>query len=328
MKTHLWLAALLSAALLTMIAAALTQAAPHQAANQSTIDFMGLDTDVTGNTATSLGSLDTCLQTSAGGTFQVDLLVDAIPPDRPMTAFGLELIYDPDLISVEGWDPNFLLAAGGDYQPFDSSDPTPDNDGLFIIAILDTSGFNETGPGVLARFTLKALKDGVSTLSLSTQINDGVLDDASIPVLAQTIGTATVMAGQPCPSPAPPPVTTSVLGAQPPEGGEDADAPAAGGDTGTPGAGEDVDPQGTGAGQTPTADQTSGVDSTPGTSGTPVRGAPTTAGTAEESEGDDGFPLWVLAPIIVAVLAIGGGGYILWRRARGTGNGGGPAAFQ
>jgi hypothetical protein len=86
------LSALAGALLLAVLLLAVTAAA---AGSDSTIQFVGMDADPSGNTATALGHLDPCIRAEPGAEVTVDLVVDAVPDDRPFIGYQIEVNYDP-----------------------------------------------------------------------------------------------------------------------------------------------------------------------------------------------------------------------------------------
>ncbi|HSP55210.1 MAG TPA: cohesin domain-containing protein, partial [Dehalococcoidia bacterium] len=190
------IAALVLVALLATIAAA----APAQSG--SAVQLIALDADPSGNTATSLGHLDPCIRTGLGQEVTVDLVVDAVPKDRPLVGWGVGIKYDSDLLEVTADDKAFLLAADGAFEPFDVSDSLPDSDGVYSMTIADLASYNpeggnsETGPGVLARLTFRSKSPGLATVipGYPTLID---LKNSTIDV--RTIASIHIAVGQECP---------------------------------------------------------------------------------------------------------------------------------
>ena len=142
----------------------------------------GLDADTSGNTATSVGHLDSCREVALGETFDVDLYVLDVPQPANgrggVMGFSYNLLFDPSVLEVTAIDDDFLTQSGGDTSEFDSVDAdyvdgeSPDNDPLPATAgdlrvdNLDLSETIESGSGVLSRITLHAIGAGVSQLEL------------------------------------------------------------------------------------------------------------------------------------------------------------------
>ncbi|MBI2914197.1 MAG: hypothetical protein HYY03_09810, partial [Chloroflexi bacterium] len=51
------------------------------------VGFVGIDMDSSGNTATSLGAIQTCNTVAVNATLDIDVVVDAIDPADPFNAF-------------------------------------------------------------------------------------------------------------------------------------------------------------------------------------------------------------------------------------------------
>lgn len=138
---------------------------------------IGVDVEPAGNTATSLGPIDSCLSVSTGDTFQVDVFVTDVVD---LLAWETYFVYDISVINVVSRDGMMFQAANEGSNVFDVSEGLPDIDGQYGIAAVDLADppAPDSGSGVLARLTLKAVGAGVSPLSLSTiDINgDGTMD--------------------------------------------------------------------------------------------------------------------------------------------------------
>jgi Tol biopolymer transport system component len=140
------------------------------------IDALSIDTDVDAtpaNTPTSIGSIEPCARLNNNDILdadedsvdrlEVDIVVGpaGIPDPKPAVAFTANVNYVPSAISVVDNDVHQLLASGAGSSILDASEPTPDSDGVFYIAVYDTSAVgHETGPGVLARITVEAANSG------------------------------------------------------------------------------------------------------------------------------------------------------------------------
>jgi len=134
------------------------------------VDGAFIDTDVSRNSATSVASVDLCATASVGADLVVDVAIGplGIPVDHPIIGFAFHLLYDPSVLSVTGFDPNFLLGAALGSSVFSLSEDLPDVDGEFEVGVVDLGlpGTGETGLGVLGRLTFTALDGGVSELRL------------------------------------------------------------------------------------------------------------------------------------------------------------------
>lgn len=138
---------------------------------------IGVDADPTGNTATSLGPIDSCRSVSSGDTFQVDVLVVDV---TDLLAWETYFAYDLSVIEVTDRDVMMFQEANAGSKVWDVSEALPDIDGWYRIAAVDLAepAAPDSGSGVLARLTLKAVKPGVSPASVSPiDVNgDGTMD--------------------------------------------------------------------------------------------------------------------------------------------------------
>ena len=136
---------------------------------------VGIDVDVADNDATRLGERQSCRTVQGGDTFQVDAFITDVDD---LLGFQFTLIYNPDVVGVIGLDDQFILDAnpgsgqggGGLYVGTDlARSDSPDADGQFRVAKLDLGlleGIHESGSGVLARITLRAVAEGFTPLDL------------------------------------------------------------------------------------------------------------------------------------------------------------------
>ncbi len=169
----------------------------------STIDRVAVDTNITSNTATTIGALDTCvIIPSVGQTTQVDVITGpvGVPADRRVIGVGFDFRYNPAILSVTAESHNFLLTANAGSSLFVAGDETigfPDIDGSFNESTVDVGalpGSAEAGPGVFSRITIQAVSTGISTITLA---NVGILDMQSetIPIVSTVNPTVVVGAG-------------------------------------------------------------------------------------------------------------------------------------
>lgn len=185
------------------------------AQEESTIDIVAVDAITDGNGATTLGPLDGCVEVELGDEFDLDVVVDAVPEDRPLIGFEYNITYDEELLEVTVVDFDYLLGAEGTFQPFPGlTDETPDTDGTFLVSVLDaasdvrTDEHMETGPGVLTRITFRALDSGSSEVGVSfippNRAYPVILSTDNEPTQVDAIGAVTVAAGEACPADAEP----------------------------------------------------------------------------------------------------------------------------
>ncbi len=288
-------------------------AAPATHSN-SAIGLLAIDSSPQGNTATSLGQIDGCARLEVGSRLTVDYVVDAIPQDRPMVGFEVEIRYDPRLLEADEVDSGFLLAAVGSYSPFTGlSDELPDSDGQLRISALDLASSNdpkanvESGAGVLSRISFRAKAQGIGQVAIASdqepQLYPLILDTQDEMILANRLGTASVAVGQDCPPQLAQPqiadlaaTNATILAANP---------------------------------QLRASPRTSGaIPSQPSTATTGLTPGPSSptlaAGNSEPAKAEDGRKTWIIVVFASLVLGAGAvvGGWYLRQRFRQTKPGG------
>jgi len=134
---------------------------------------VAIDADSAGNTATSLGELNTCRSLTVNETFTVDVVVPNLV-EPGLGGFGANVVYDPTVLRVLAYNKDMMVAANPSYVPWSSIDPMPDVDGNFRFDFADISGLTgEQGEGILIRITFEALGEGVTILDLTDTTASG-----------------------------------------------------------------------------------------------------------------------------------------------------------
>jgi hypothetical protein len=282
---------------------------------------IGLDADPAGNTANSLGPIDSCVSVKKGDTFQVDIYVADVVD---LSAWEVLFRYDPTLVKIVDRDTQMFLAVSPGSDVFDASEPLPDGGGLYRLAAVDLAipHSPDSGSGVLARLTLQAVAGGVSPVEIARIDRDGngttdagplLTDPAGKPIapsdaggfFAGPIANAAIAVDSSCETITPVPSPTTA--ATPPP----AESP-------TPEA--SPEPALT---SSPTA--TTPVPASPTTTAVVTRTpTPTTTATSTPSPtgngGDDGGPPWLIVGLaigLVGALVLIAGGALLLRARRG-----------
>ena len=118
---------------------------------------LGVDVDPNGNTATSIGNVDDCVEVDVGDVLSVDLYVSDV---QRLSAWEIPFQFNPSVLEVI--DHSYRLFLPG--ISFDISDPVPDADGRHFFGV---ASFGESsGSGVLARITMQAKAAGRSPAAL------------------------------------------------------------------------------------------------------------------------------------------------------------------
>lgn len=173
--------------------------------SSTAIDTVAIDTNVNWfpqNTATQLGTRQSCSILTVGGTRNIDVTVDSVPPvsgsEGGIKAFQFTLKYDSSKVRIVASDPEMLLSANEGSSLSAFGDATPDEDGSFVVAEADFGDptIHEDGEGVLARITLAGLAEGISDLMLDDVI---LVENSNEPYAVGDILDAQVAVGQACP---------------------------------------------------------------------------------------------------------------------------------
>jgi hypothetical protein len=189
---------------------------PATASHAGGMDAMSIDMDpgaTPANTATSIGTRETCARINENNfldadedvdadKLSVDVTADTIPASNPMTAYAYKLSYPSPDIRVTGQTLGLIGTAGGS-APINTSDGVPDADGTFNSTVVDTGptpGSSETGSGYLDRLTLETVPDvtpGVYPLTLSSAAHVDTVAAAQVP---DAINNAVVAIDTHCPA--------------------------------------------------------------------------------------------------------------------------------
>ncbi len=277
---------------------------------------LAVDADPTGNTDTSAGEIQSCLAVDPDATFDVDIIVMDV---TNLLGWESPFLYDESVIEVTDVNVKLFQAANSNSNIINASEPLPDADGMFFMGAADIGKAVDSGSGVLARLTLRAVGTGISPASLpQLDFNDDGTPDRGPTLAALTFDVvehpgdvngdrlfdgptlhAQIAVGTPCPSGTPPPTTPIAS----PTGPSDQ----------TPRASQTPE-----AGLTPGPGQTTAATESPRPGGSLGNSTPgvAPARTGVSSGDGSGLPVWIIAPIIGAVLAIGVGVFGAWRSLR------------
>ena len=185
---------------------------------------LGVDADPTGNTATSVGTIERCTSVPINQSLSIDIFVRDVVD---LLGWETYVVYDPSLLRVIDRNVEMFQAANANSNVFDASETLPDADGQYHLAAVDIGEppSPDSGSGVLARLTLQAVAAGVSPASLALlDVNeDGTPDlgssltDAEGEHIADVNGDglfdgpmseAWIAVGTPCPETAPTPAAS------------------------------------------------------------------------------------------------------------------------
>ena len=138
-----------------------------------------IDANPAGNSATTVGPVESCFSPIAGESFNVDLIVENVDE---LLAWAIYIEFDAELLEVVGRDVDLFQAANEGSAVYDVSDPLPGATSPYQIAAADVSDppTPDSGSGVLGRLTFRAKADGESPLTFARLDfeGDGTLDRA------------------------------------------------------------------------------------------------------------------------------------------------------
>jgi len=124
-----------------------------------------IDVEPSDNSPSRLGEIQSCRRVTIGETFDVDVAVENV---TDLLAWEMEFAYYPSLLEVEARNVDLFSGANEGSNVFDVSEGVPDTDGHYSLAAADIADPTapDSGSGVLAHLTLKALAAGVSPLAI------------------------------------------------------------------------------------------------------------------------------------------------------------------
>jgi hypothetical protein len=204
--------------LLLVSVVALVQITGDEAsASHGGMDAMLIDMDPSAapaNTATSLGSVETCARINENNildadedsvdSLSIDVVADSIPASNPMFAWVFTLNYNSSWLSVQSYDVFYLLDVLPGSSLIDASDAPPDTDGAFFAAAADTGYMpvtSESGSGVLQRLDISTDSGalvGTYPLTLTNNLHVDYIGDALVPHFT---GSGLIAVNQACPVP-------------------------------------------------------------------------------------------------------------------------------
>jgi hypothetical protein len=148
---------------LTLVAWGATSGAPARAQDGLEV---GVDANPSGNSATSLGSIESCTSVRIGETFSVDIFVANV---KALLGWEAYFVYDTAVVNVVDRDVRMFQASSPGSSVFDASEGLPDDDGRYRLGAADIAEppSPDSGSGVLARLTLRSVGAGVTPASIS-----------------------------------------------------------------------------------------------------------------------------------------------------------------
>ncbi len=165
---------LAAAAILALIlVAGFSPLGPQQASAQGTVNF-DIDPDITGNSANTLGIVESCAQVNVDPANMYDGVADVIidivvwGATYAPVGYDVSLNYEPWSVQIVPPDTDCLIKTPG---AVDFGETLPDDDGTFACgAFYWTGGPGIPGDGTIVRIGLDILHDGMTILTLEEPI--------------------------------------------------------------------------------------------------------------------------------------------------------------
>lgn len=159
-----------------LLASASNQVVSPAFASGTSISLLAVDTNSSGNSPTSVGTIESCTSYPAGSSFSLDIVARDVPANSStqqtggLAGFGFNILYDSSILNVSSKAPLATSSLLGNYATSSISsfgDPGPDIDGDFRAIEIDSDANFEDGSGVLIRLTFSATGTGTSNITLS-----------------------------------------------------------------------------------------------------------------------------------------------------------------
>jgi hypothetical protein len=195
-------------ALLAAVALAGWAASGEQESTQASPGFsVGVDVDASGNTATSLGNIETSRTVACGDAFDIDIYVTDVPD---LQVWNVAFQYDPGILGVYARDVRMFLAASPGSDVNDYSDGDSGFNGNYDLLARDAANppAPESGSGVLARLSVRALSPGVTRANAAPVLFFGTSGPISSPSAVDAQITVAGECTTPVPTPTPEPTGT------------------------------------------------------------------------------------------------------------------------
>ena len=142
---------------------------PKAGQAEHTLATVGIDPVSSGNTATSLATIDDCGAVPVGGTSTIDVYIGDDPrffndtDVHNLGTFGATFLYNPLLFTVTAIEAEGLFLGS---EPFVAANDLPDTDGEFDFVVIDLDSPGSSGTAVVARITLAGQGMAITTVTL------------------------------------------------------------------------------------------------------------------------------------------------------------------
>jgi len=163
---------------------------------------MGIDPEATGNTASTLGTLEPCVRVDVpspafDGVSEHNIDVYIKGDIQAPVAYDVSVTYDQNVVHIAAPGTDSLIKMPGATEP--TTEPVPDSDGTFIAGAiyLGPTEFGTPGDGVLVRLGLDIGGSGVVEFTLNPPPHSAYASEAGIHTV--TLVSAQLAINQDCP---------------------------------------------------------------------------------------------------------------------------------
>jgi len=172
-------------------------------ASANPVGTVGMDLDVSGNSANQEGNTEVCLSKSAGDKFEVDVLMSTLSPEETLGSFDYSLSFDDTRLKINTQNHLMLLDLQEGSVVSDTSEAVPDVTSPHHVTVTDYTAPEADVQGVLGRYEVEVLADAPPGLVFLTP-TDVALRDATASLLnIMNVLSVVVAVGVPCPTPVP-----------------------------------------------------------------------------------------------------------------------------
>lgn len=179
-------------------------------ANANAVHSVGMDLDVSGNSANQVGNTEVCLSKSVGDKFEVDVWMDTLSPEETLGSFGYSLSFDDTRLKINTQNHLMLLNLQEGSVVSDTSEAVPDVTSPHYVTVTDYTAPEgdytapETGvQGVLGRYEIEVLAGAPPGLVYLTPTDVVLRDATGSPLNVMYVLSVVVAVEVPCPTPVP-----------------------------------------------------------------------------------------------------------------------------
>jgi hypothetical protein len=124
---------------------------------------LALDADPSGNSNTSVGDIQECVEVALGAVLEVDVVIMGV---KNLLAWESPFVYDKAILKVTAIDVRRFQSANPRSNVINVSESVPNSSGRFYMGAADIGKAYDSGSGTLARLTLETIGKGLSPLEL------------------------------------------------------------------------------------------------------------------------------------------------------------------